>query len=291
MKLFFVYISLLLILGCQKDNSTMLNPNHDHFIFNYNSFLKQSNDEIAQQLAAILQVEINMTSVEVTPLDLGVGLSDYPWVVKGFKYTAHNDASIVTWVDENNETIFTTYLLSRHSGSYSPHAFEIQFIDSVFKEILPQIGIELDGTEMYSNYKARVRDWSDPDNYFHYYRITLYQTFSNMKINTPHIECEIDGTTAQVNYLKFGKWYSNVNYHENFMEDEELLENAKKIFQSHEEVVSIPDQLTLYGLHFIDDHLCQRIGSAIIDEYGSFQEVYLDIFNADLFCIDNIYVD
>lgn len=201
---------IFFLMSCQKDTKALLNSEQDKNVFSYNDFFKQTPSKIAQELSEILGISINSIFTEVTPQDWPVGLASHPWVEKGYKFETNNGASIVTWVDQNENNIYVTYLLRRWSVSDS-NSYGLDKVDSAFKRLLPQIGIELDGTEIYSCFESQVTDFHPPKKIYYYYKVNLYQTYNEKRIENPYLEADIEGSTGEINYLKFGKWYYNIN--------------------------------------------------------------------------------
>ena len=78
------------------------------------------------------------------------------------------------------------------------------------------------------------------------------------------------------------RWYSNLNDITVLLTDAELKASAISHYESLCRDIAIPDDPTIGGLYIIDDRLCRRVGAAIIDEWGSTLDLYIDIQTGEI---------
>ena len=98
----------------------------------------------------------------------------------------------------------------------------------------------------------------------------------------PYIMAEVEGDTGEVNFLGIHKWYLNFSEISNVLSYDDFKEIAMSYYMSSDEVISIPDSIAIYGLCIINDTLCKKVGRAIIDEWGFYLDLFIDIQSGEI---------
>lgn len=264
---------LFFFINCEnKDDVNNPNLQNNYVTLEHNEFMKLSNDKIADSLAVILDVS-PVTYNQV--VSIGMLFHDnLKWAVKeGYEYIANNGAKITIWVDDNNNPYYVTYLLKR-GGTSSSWTCEQELVISDFISNIEKSGGNLTGSENIVINKMNI--------YGHYHELYLTQSYNDTCVNFPYFFSEVEGDTNKVNLLLINRWYNNLNDIKNTVSDEILREKAREYFEASEKVISIRDELTINGYYIIKNKLCRKVGSALIDEWGSTLDLYVDIQNGEI---------
>ena len=112
--------------------------------------------------------------------------------------------------------------------------------------------------------------------------MSLTQTYNDTVVDFPYFYSETESDTAKINLLLISRWYNNLDDITNILPDQLLKEEAREYFENSEIVISIPDTLTIKGYNIVKDKLCRQVGSAVIDEWGSTLDVYIDVQNGEI---------
>ncbi len=262
-----------LYFSCSKKSSTGNNP-PTVTTLDYVAFMKYPYDTIADSLAGILNV---------TPLSFNQKVAGIRWTKEGYEYTATNEAKVTVWVDTNDQPYFVSYLL-RRGGTSDDWSYDQDKADSTIISILGQTGISLDGTEDFISKKYAA------GHHKHWYHIMLSQTFRDTALYYPYILAEVEGNTGKVNYLGIHRWYLNLSEIENVLSYDDLNVIAIDYYRANDEVISLPDSIRILGLYIINDMLCKKVGSAIIDEWGSTLDLFIDIQTGEIVDVDRIFI-
>jgi len=77
---------------------------------------------------------------------------------------------------------------------------------------------------------------------------------------------------------------------ENVLSYDDLNVIAIDYYRANDEVISLPDSIRILGLYIINDMLCKKVGSAIIDEWGSTLDLFIDIQTGEIVDVDRIFI-
>ena len=124
-----------------------------------------------------------------------------------------------------------------------------------------------------------------------WYSLHLTQAYNDTTVSFPYFYSEVECDTNKVNLLLVNRWYTNLDDITDILSDQLLKEKAREYFENSEKVDSIPEELTVEGYHVIKDKLCRKIGSAIIDQYGSLLYLYIDVQNGEVIREEALYAD
>lgn len=264
---------LIFCMACEE-------PLDNYVHLEYSDFMKLSNDEIADSLSIILNVA-PVTYKQVVSLGMFY-FDNLKWSIKeGYEYIANDSAKITIWVDEENKPYYVTYFLKR-KGSAADWTYEEDSAISNFKSIIEKSGSNLTGLEKCNLDKEY---WGT-----HWYSLRLVQNYIDTCVDFPYFYSETESDTNKVNFLLINRWYTNLDDITDILSEQSLKEKAREYFENSEKVDSIPEELTVEGYHVIEDKLCRKIGSAIIDKYGSRLFLYIDVQNGEVIGEEALYV-
>jgi len=256
----------LLILNCEKCKDFVISPkgNDVYTQLDYNSFFKEPYEIIADSLAGIL----NVKPIEFNQI-----------IQNNYEYLATDNAKITVAVYSDNGKAFSVEYFLKWRGESDEWSYDSTKVDSMIYAILPKMSIYLNGTEQYefNKFGGRIGD-----NIFRWYEIDIYQTFRDSLICQPFLHAQIESNTGKINNIKINQWYKNLADVKEILSTDSLKIIAKNYFLACDEVLSIPDNLTNYGYCIKYDRLCNTIGPAIIDEYGSELYVLIDVQNGEI---------
>jgi hypothetical protein len=266
---------LLYSMACEE-------PLDNYVHLEYSDFMKLSNDEIADSLATILNVAPVAYNQNVSN---GMLFSYYiKWDVrKGYEYIANDSAKITVWVDQEDNPCYVAYELERW-GTSKDWSYAEDSVISEFKSSIEKAGGDLVGSHDLTLNKYAGRD-------DHWYELYLTQTYHDTAIGFPYFYSETESDTSKVNFLVISRWYTNLDDIRDILSDQALKGKAREYFENSEEVDSIPEELTVEGYYIIKDKLSRQVGSAVIDEWGSTLDLYIDVQNGELVGESALYVD
>lgn len=233
---------------------------------------KEIVDSIAEQLSlnSFSYLENTHTTEE------NVGLAGIDWISKGKKYINSNNQSIIIWLDKYDNIVLLTYLDYRHSQSNSWAPIENEVMERL-NELIQNFDFVQKNNEMINLQKCAIGTKD-----IKYYEASCFQTFNKDTLNHPCFKAELEGDTSKINFIKIPVWYKNLDAVSQIINDNELKNKAKDYFQNNNNVVLIPEQLEIKGYWIIYNKLCKKVGSAKIDEYGSYLNVFIDIQNGEI---------
>jgi len=265
-KFLIIVFVLLFSIACEKSLDK-------YATFEYSDFMKLSNDEIADSIATILNVA-PVTYNQVVSIGM-LFHDDLRWAVKeGYEYISNDSARGTVWVDEEDNPYYVTYELER-GGISEDWSYQEDSVISNFKSNIEKTGVDLSDTHDLTLNK--VAGFGD-----HWYQLSLTQTYRDTIVDFPYFYSETENDTNKVNLLLINRWYTNLDGITNILPDRLLKEETREYFENSEEVLSIPDELTVKGYHIVKDKLCRQVGSAIIDEWGSTLDLYIDVQNGEI---------
>lgn len=268
-KLFPIAFILLSIISCER----LFDGDDSYVALEYTDFMKLSNDKIADSLGTILDVDpVIYNRVVSTEVLLH---ESFEWAVEeGYEYISDDSGKIIVWVDEEDNPYFVTYEL-RRNGTSEDWSYEKESVISEFTSNIERAGADLNDSH---NLTAQnVAGFGD-----HWYRLRLSQAYNDTALEFPYFYSETESDTNKTNCLLVSRWYLNLNDVTYTLSDQVLKETAREYFEASEQVVSVQEELTMKGYHIINDRLCKKVGSAIIDEYGSTLDLYIDIQNGEV---------
>lgn len=275
-----IIIASIIFIGCDNYEDSI-----DKYItLEYTEFMHLSYDEIADSVRSVFKLD----SIEFNQkVSIGFLFHDnLKWVVKeGYEYIANNGAKITIWVDDTNNPYYVTYQLQR-GGTSTDWSFEEDSACLVFKSNVEKTGGSLTDSDC-----IVLNQWGTklhPNRYF--YELYLTQSYQDTCVNYPYFFSEVESDTNKVNLLLVNRWYKNLDDIKNTFSNEKIIEKAKEYFETSEKVISIMDELTIDGYYIIKDKLCRKVGSAIIDEWGSSLDLYVDIQNGEVIGETEVYV-
>jgi len=239
----------------------------------YSDFMQLSNDEIADSLATILNVAPVVYNQVVS-----IGMlfhDDLKWAVKeGYEYIANDSAKITVWIDEEDSPYYVTYELER-GGTSKDWSYQEDSVIFEFTANIEKAGVDLnDAYDLTINNVAGFGD--------HWYQLSLTQTYNDTAVDFPYFYSEAESDTNKVNCLLICRWYPNLEDITDTLSHEILKEVAREYFGNSEKVISIPDELTVKGYNIVKDKLCRQVGSAVIDQWGSTFDLYIDVQNGGI---------
>lgn len=270
--LLIILFVLLFSIACEE-------PLDNYVELEYSDFMKLSNNEIADSLATILDVA-PVTYNQIVSVSELLHLN-YIWAVKeGYEYIANDSAKIIVWVNEENDPYFVTYEL-RRNGISEDWSYDEDSVISRFTSNLEKAGVDLN--DYYNLTIQNVAGLGDC-----WYRLRLTQTYNDTAVVFPYFYSETESDTNKINCLLISRWYSNLDDITDTLSHETLKGIAREYFENSEEVISIPDTLIVKEYSIVKDKLCRQVGSAVIDEWGSTIDLYVDIQNGET--VEKTYV-
>jgi len=239
----------------------------------YSDFMKLSNDNIADSIATILDVQ-PVTYNQVVSVEK-LFHDDLRWAVKeGHEYISNDSARVTVWVNEEDNPYYVTYELER-GGTSEDWSYQEDSVISDFKSNIEKAGVDLSDT--YDLTLNKVAGFGD-----HWYQLSLTQTYNDTVVAFPYFYSETESDTNKINLLLINRWYTNLDDITDILSDQALKEKAREYFEKSEKVVSIPDELTVKGYHIVKNKICRQVGSAVIDEWGSTLDLYIDVQNGEI---------
>ena len=82
--------------------------------------------------------------------------------------------------------------------------------------------------------------------------------------------------------MKIPVWYKNLDAVSPVLNEEEMKNTVHEYFLNNPDVLSISDKISLEGYRVVHNRLCRRAGSAVIDEYGSLMQAFIDIQDGNI---------
>lgn len=278
-----LFLSLIgLLTSCDDDSND--SASSTYIYLEYEEFMNESFNSIADSFAEILGVAPVLFNQKVSADNQDVSLGDNQWIKEGYEYTNANGANITVWMDHYDQPYVITYFLKRF-GESDGWLYDQDEANSKVQTVLEEMGVSFDGTETLVSEEFSI----DQDN--RWYDISFTQTFQNESLAYPYIHAEVEGNNGEINFLKIHRWYYNLSEINKFLSDDEIKEIAVDYYKSIDEVISIWEDITCYGYYIVNDILCQRVGSAAIDEWDSYLDLYIDIQNGDIIDTESILVD
>ncbi len=261
-----MFVLLFSIIACEESLDKYVTPE-------YSDFMKLSNDNIADSLATILDVQ-PVTYNQVVSVEK-LFHDDLRWAVKeGYEYISNDSARVTVWVNEEDNPYYVTYELER-GGTSEDWSYQEDSVISDFKSNIEKAGVDL--SDMYDLTLNKVAGFGD-----HWYQLSLTQTYQDTVVDFPYFYSETESDTNKVNLLLINRWYTNIDDITNVLPEQLLKEEAREYFENSEKVISIPDTLTVKGYNIVKDKLCRQVGSAEIDEWGSTLDLYIDVQNGEI---------
>jgi len=283
-----IILAILLLLpwlyiACDGDGPT----EHDEEVdtsLDYVDFMSCSHATIADSLANILGVGPVSFHQIVTKYDQALTLAFIPWIKEGHQYITPNQEKLTVWTDEDDHPYVVTYLL-RRGGSSDDWSYKQEKVDSTFKQIVERTGIVLDGSECLLSLQ-----WSAGP-YACWYYLQMSQAFRDTSLTSPYLAADFEGSTGKLNFLSISRWYPDLDHITDLLSDDELKEKVLDYYESCPEVIAFPDDLTIYDYWIIGDILCARIGSAVIDSWGSTLSLFVDMQTGEIIDKDYLYAN
>lgn len=265
--IFLLIIFLLLFsIACEE-------PLDNYVSLEFGDFMDLPNDEIADSIAVILNVAPAVYNQIVS-----IGMlfhDDLKWAVKeGYEYISNDSARITVWVDEEDNPYYVTYELERN-GSSEDWSYPEGSAISNFISNIEKAGVDLSYTD--DVILNKVAGFGD-----HWYQLSLAQTYNDTVVDFPYFYSETESDTNKINLLLISRWYTNLDDIANVVPEQLLKEEARDYFENSEIVISIPDTLKVKGYNIVKDKLCRQVGSAVIDEWGSTLDLYIDVQNGEI---------
>lgn len=267
-------------IGCEKDEDSK-----KHYInLEYSEFFDLSDKEIVDSVASILNVKPFEFTGTTDKWEESVGIAGISWIQDGKKYMNSDDHSIILWTDSINNLSSISYLNYRQSKSDNWGNIENQ-INNHLNELFTKSGLIQKNNEMVSLKKCAAGM-----NNIRWFEANCTQTFKADTLEYPYFTAEIEGDTCKINFMIIPIWYDNLNDINQWISDDELKNKAKEYYQMDNEVISIPDHLEIYGYWIIHNKMGKKVGSAIIDEYGSYIYLFIDIQNGEIIEKEKHYI-
>ncbi|MBN1415261.1 MAG: hypothetical protein JW973_09190 [Bacteroidales bacterium] len=270
----------LVIIGCEEntnDDKAYTDPEPVDFFM-------LTDNEMVDSIACLLSLSPFSFSDNTLPTWEGVSMGGIDWITGGKKFINSEDQSIIIWIDENGELAYLTYCDYRQakSGDWGPVDDQIQ---ARLDELFLSLGFFQKNNEMF-----RINKCAGGIHKIKWFEANCTQTFHNDTLEYPYFTAELEGDTSKINFMKIPVWYKNLDAIRQKLPDVELKSRARTYFQDDNTVLSIPDVLSIEGYWIIYNKLCKKIGYAIIDEYGSSMNVFIDIQNGEVIEKECIYI-
>lgn len=277
-----VIVISLLIIRCEKNDSY----SNGYVTLEYTDFMRLPHPEIADSFCRVINQNVTEYHGEVS---IGLLFHDNlkKYVEKGYEYITENNARLTIWVDANYGPYFVTYVLTR-TGDASNWSLDKETLRNSMMLILQQLGItQINPNEVIV--EKGQRSVNSGYFYYFYYR----QTYNGNPVNEPYIYSEIEGDSNAINLLSITRFYTNLNEILDTLSRSELKLKAIEYYQTKENVISVPeiDNLIEEGYFIVENKLCLKIGGAIIDEWGSRLDLFIDIQNGDIIGETELSID
>ncbi len=271
---------IFMLVSCMVSEEPLDNYVH----LEYNDFMKLSNDEIADSLAIILNVA-PVTYNKVVSIGMFF-FDNLKWAIEeGHEYIAEDSAKIIVWVDEEESPCYVTYDFKRiwfwSGGNWT---YDEDSVVLEFKSNLEKTGVDL-------NYPYDLRISKNENFGAHWYRLHINQIYIDSVVHFPVFYGESDSDINKVYRLLVSRWYTNLDDITDTLSEQALKDKAGEYFENSGEVISISDELAIMGYKIVKDKLCRKIGSAVIDEYGSELYLYIDVQNGEVIREEALYFD
>ena len=270
--LFCIVTTFILLAGCENQNKN----NDTYTILEPVSFFQLTDQQIVDSLASILALEPFSYLGTTLPSQEGVSMGGLSWISSGKKYTNTEGQSIILWTDHADYTAYISYCHYRQAISGDWENIENE-IDEMLNALFTNLGFTQKENEMFV-----IRKCAGGIRKIKWYESECTQTFHDDTLQYPYFTAEMEGDTGKINFMNIPVWYKNIDAISQKIPDEELKQRAKDYFIMLPEVLSLTDSIISEGYWIIENTLCKKFGSAILDMGNSVLDVFVDIQNGEI---------
>lgn len=265
-------LTVILLASCSKDENT----ENNYTSLEIADFFKLPDKVMVDSIAGMLSLKPFSYLSTTYPTLEGVSMGGIDWISSGEKYVNDDEQSIILWFDDEQNIAYITYCDYRQAKSGDWGGIEGQINESL-STLFSSMGFVQKNTENFSllSCAAGIKG-------IKWYAAECIQTYNNDTLEYPSFEAEIEGDTCKINFMKIPVWYKNLDAVSPVLNEEEMKNTVHEYFLNNPDVLSISDKISLEGYRVVHNRLCRRAGSAVIDEYGSLMQAFIDIQDGNI---------